>query len=278
MRHEDLVKEIQQGDQEALEALWDEYKRFARYIVKRYTPKPAVDADDLMQCAFLGVCTAALAYDGRYDLTSLIAWCIRRECRRALSLDRRREPDFVSYDAPMGDEPEDGTFLDNIPDDDLRDAVMVVELQELRRAVQEAVRALPERQSAIIRQHYFEGRTLEDIAHSEGVSRERIRQIEDKGFDQLSKSKQLAPYVEYIAPCKGVGVRNFQIHQTSAVEYAAIKNIENQEKALKQAAKRERKRLDRMAAKGEFSQNVADSLYEIWLYEHGMPLEAQMED
>lgn len=270
MRHEDLVKDIQQGDQKALEALWNDVKHFARYIVRRYTPKPSVDADDLMQCAFLGVCSAALAHDGRYDFTSLMSWCIRRECRRALSLDRRREPDFVSYDAPISDNPEDGTFIDAIPDNNLQEAVLVVELQELRRAVQNAVRALPERQRAIIKQHYFEGRTLEDIAQSEGVSKERIRQIEDKGFDALSRSKYLAPYVEYCAPVKGVGLRNFQIYQQSAVEYAAIKNIENQQKALKLAAKREKARLDRMVTKGLYSQNVADALYEVWLIEHGM--------
>lgn len=270
MQHEDLVKEIQQGDTEALEALWNDVKRFARYIVRRYTPKPSVDVDDLMQCAFLGVLAAALAHDGRYDFTSLMSWCIRRECRRALSLDRRREPDLVSYDAPISDNPEDGTFIDAIPDDNLREAILAVELQELRKAVQEAVRALPDRQKAIIKQHYFEGRTLEDIAQSEGVTKERIRQIEEKGFDALSRSKHLAPYVEYCAPVKGVSLRSFQIYQQSAVEYAAIKNIENKQKGLKQAAKREKARLDRMVTKDIYSQNVADALYEVWLIEHGM--------
>lgn len=273
MKHEDLVKRIQKGDQEALEALWDDVKRFAGYVIRRYSPKPSVDTDDLMQCAFLGVLAAALAHDGRYDFTSLMSWCIRRECRRALSLDRRREPDFVSYDAPISDNPEDGTFIDLVPDDNLRDAVFAVELQELRKAVKDAVRALPDRQREIIRQHYFEGRTLEDIAQSEGVTRERIRQIEDKSFDTLSRSKHLAPYVEYFAPAKGVGLRNFQLYQQSAVEYAAIRNIGNQQRALKQAAKREKARLNRMVKDGLFSQNVADVLYETWLIEHDMPLE-----
>lgn len=275
MKHEDLVKRIQKGDQEALEELWDDVKRFARYVIRRYSPKPSVDTDDLMQCAFLGVLSAALAHDGRYDFASLMSWCIRRECRRALSLDRRREPDFVSYDAPISDDPEDGTFLDAIPDDRLRDACISLELQELRKAVQEAVRALPERQSAIIRQHYFEGRTLEDIAQSEGVTRERIRQIEDKGFDALSRSKHLAPYVEYFAPVKGVGLRSFQVYQQSAVEYAAIRNIENQQRALKREARQEKAYLDRMVKDGTFSQNVADVLYEAWLIEHGMKPEEE---
>ena len=188
---EELAFRLQRGDESALWQLWEHVKRFALAIVRRYTPTSSVDVDDLLQCAFLGVRAAAFAHDGRHAFLSLIAWAIRRECRHALSLDRRREPDCVSYDAPMGDDPEDGSFLDGYADESLPESSEALELEELRRDVQEAVSALPDRQQGIIRQHYFGGLTLEEIAKDQGVTRERIRQIEEKGFERLRKDRIL---------------------------------------------------------------------------------------
>ena len=279
MCKEDWVRKIQNGDHGALEALWEDVKPFAQYIVKRYTPRPSVDFDDLMQCAFLGVCTAALAYDGRYELMSLVSWCIRRECRRALSLDRPREPETVSYDAPMNDDAEDGAFIDAIPDNGIIDTCLSLELADLCKAVQEAVRALPERQSAIIRQHYFSGLTLEDIAQKEGISKERVRQLERKGFDALSRSGYIAPYVREYAPIKGVGLRSFQRHGTSAVEHVAIKNVEQERKdqtrLLRKQANKELALHRRMVADGYYTQDIADMLFAQWALENGYPIKSK---
>lgn len=257
---EELAFHLQRGDESALWQLWEHVKRFALAVVRRYTPTSSIDVDDLLQCAFLGVRTAAFAHDGRYAFLNLIAWAIRRECRRALSLDRRREPDCISYDTPMGDNPEDVSFLDGYADESLPESSEALELEELRRDVQEAVAALPDRQRGIIKRHYFDGVTLEEIAKEQGVTRERIRQIEERAFDRLRRDRILrtiyrpAPHRAFHPDHAG--------RRLSPVEREALWNLEQEQKHAQRARKREmrarRKLLQELVAEGYLTQQDAD--------------------
>lgn len=280
MQYEALIKKIQGGDQAALEDLWNQVKHFAITIVKRYSPTAFVDSDDLLQCAFLGMRSAAYAHDGKYKILSLMAWMIRNECRHALYLDRRREPDFVSYDAPIGEGSEDGSFLDNLPDESLPDSTEALELEELRRDVQEAVRALPERQRAIVSQHYFEGLTLEDIAQNEGVTRERIRQIEENAMARLRKDPVLrtaykpAERKAFLQSCSDMNM--------TPVEREALWNVERKRKAEQRTKQRTENRLRqkeaseykklfmKMAEEGYFTQEEANARLREVLEELGL--------
>lgn len=262
MQYESLIREVQGGSEEALERLWYRVEHFAITIARRYSATASVDTDDLMQCAFLGVRAAAYSYDGRYRILSLIAWMIRNECRRALSLDRKREPDFVSYDAPIGDDPGDGTFLDNWPDESLPESSEGIEREELRRDVREAVRALPDRQREIVSKHYFDGLTLEDIAQSEGVTRERVRQIEEGAMERLRKDPVLR--TAYKPETRKVFMDSCSGMKMSTTEREAIWNIECKGKAEEKKQKRKESRARKKEAKGYrelFMKMVAEGLF-----------------
>ncbi len=228
MTNEELALRLQHGDTEALGLLWNNVARFVYKIVRRYTPTPSVGFDDLVQCAFFGVREAALNFDGRPFLT-LLTWCIQRACRTALGLrgGRRQVDACASLDAPLTEETGD-TLGDLIPDDSLPEHGEAIELEELRRAVREAVDALPAREGRIIRGHWFDGKLLDDLAESEGVSRERVRQLEQIAFGRLRKA--LAPYYTAPTPCEVTGLSSFWYRGASATELQALANLQRLER------------------------------------------------
>lgn len=221
MTNEELAQRLQHGDAEALGLLWSNVARFVSRIVRRYVPTSAVGFDDLMQCAFFGVRDAALAYDGRPFL-KLLTWCVQKACRTALGLRGGRQVDVcASLDAPLTEETSD-TLNDLIPDDSLPEHGEAIELEELRRAVRKAVDALPEREGSIVKGHWFDGKPLDDLAEAEGISRERVRQIEQRAFGRLRI--MLAPY--YVAPAyHDIGFSAFARRGASATELQALANV-----------------------------------------------------
>ncbi len=108
-----------------------------------------------------------------------------------------REP--ISLDHPIGAD-QDTTLADLITADagpaDTRNAML------LRHAVTDVLATLTEREQAVIRLRYGlddgHQRTLDEVGHAFGLSRERIRQIEKTTLLKLrdpSRSHQLAAYV-----------------------------------------------------------------------------------
>ncbi len=228
MTNEELALRLQHGDTEALGPLWANNQRFVFRIVRRYRPTPAVDFDDFVQAAFFGLREAALAYDGRWPFLKLLAWRIRKVCREALGLRGRRQVDVcASLDAPLTEETGD-TLGDLISDDSLPEHGEAIELEELRRAVREAVDALPAREARIIRGHWFDGKLLDDLAESERVSRERVRQLELNAFARLRKA--LAPYYTAPTPCEVTGLSSFWYRGASATELQALANLQRLER------------------------------------------------
>ena len=110
----------------------------------------------------------------------------------------------VSLDAPIGSDEDSATWGDNVSIDD--DGNSPAD-QALRRQLIEAISAelehLPERDRRIIERrfgiHTGEPQTLDDVAKQEGVTRERIRQIEQKTLARLrhpNNSRRLRAYLD----------------------------------------------------------------------------------
>lgn len=225
MTNEELALALQQGDTSALEALWEQTKRLAFCTVRQYRPSVTVDLDDLLQAAFFGVRAAAFAYDpDRGTFAALLPFFIRRECRQALGLDRKTIA-TTSLDAPLNAETEDA-IADLLADDSLPPMTENIEREELCRDVREAVGRLDERQAATVRGHWLEGRTLEQIARSLGVSTEGARQLEQRAFERLRRDRVLRTLYkppERRAPQEpGTGLHAFMNTGSSAVERAAL--------------------------------------------------------
>jgi RNA polymerase primary sigma factor len=111
-----------------------------------------------------------------------------------------REP--LSLDQTIGDEGESqlGDFIEDSQAVVAMDAVTFTLLQDDLRSV---LATLSEREASIVRLRYglIDGRprTLDDISHVHGVSRERIRQIETKAMSKLrhpSRSQTLRDYLD----------------------------------------------------------------------------------
>lgn len=97
------------------------------------------------------------------------------------------------------------------------------------------VEQLSERQKGILIDRYKKNMTLEQIGEQQGVTSERIRQLEQKGIDALKKKaelKAIAAVYDYFPDAYKGGVGRFKSTGTSSTEYCAIKRISTMQKYL----------------------------------------------
>jgi len=96
----------------------------------------------------------------------------------------------TSLDAPVGYNTDDLTVGDTIADTDENDPISSTERSQLREAVERTVKDLPEREQEIVAMRFGIGQfdriyTLEEVAEKMRVTRERVRQIEQKTLARL---------------------------------------------------------------------------------------------
>ncbi|MCL4313519.1 MAG: RNA polymerase sigma factor WhiG [Actinobacteria bacterium] len=85
---------------------------------------------------------------------------------------------------PKGSRPESSTLRDLLPD--LSDGPQVmVEVQEMRRVLRQAILKLGEREKTVLALYYYEGLTLAQIGEILGVTESRVCQIHTKAILQL---------------------------------------------------------------------------------------------
>jgi RNA polymerase primary sigma factor len=125
------------------------------------------------------------------DITAGKVWELQQYAREPLSLDQT-----------IGDEG-DSQLGDFIEDSQAVVAMDAVSFTLLRDDLRSILATLSEREASIVRLRYglIDGRprTLDEISHVHGVSRERIRQIETKAMSKLrhpSRSQTLRDYLD----------------------------------------------------------------------------------
>jgi RNA polymerase primary sigma factor len=98
----------------------------------------------------------------------------------------------TSLDAPVGSDTDDLTVGDTIASqDDANDPLESTERKQLGEAVERTLKDLPEREQEIVAMRFGIGKyvgqphTLEDVAKKMKVTRERVRQIEQKTLARL---------------------------------------------------------------------------------------------
>ncbi|MDO4532737.1 MAG: sigma-70 family RNA polymerase sigma factor [Coriobacteriia bacterium] len=111
----------------------------------------------------------------------------------------RVEP--TSLETPIGDQ-EDSQLGDFIPDCEATDPEALAEDAAVQKAVAELLSSLSEREARILELRYgLKGsrpHTLEDTGHLFNVTRERIRQIENKALAKLRHPNRSAALREYL--------------------------------------------------------------------------------
>ena len=255
-----LIKQAKTGNQEAMEELWKQTKKFAFTAARRFCVTAYADMDDLRQCAYLGVHTAAMQHTGRYDFLALVRWCTQRECQKLLDLygsRRQLRADSLDIILPDGE----STPADLIEDESLPEVSAHLEESELVRDVRNSVAELPERERRVIQRHWLDGLTLADVGKEIHLSSERVRQLEARAFDRLRADPILQTYCPRNAPSVyRSGLSSFRNTRASSVERAAMYSIQREEIKKKKAARSDGYAglLESLAAEGFIS---ADELH-----------------
>jgi len=112
----------------------------------------------------------------------------------------------ASLDAPVGTDNDDLSVGDTIASvDDGSDPGSTVERRQLAEAIAAVLSDLPEREQRILAMRFGIGEhrdhqyTLEEVAEREGVTRERVRQIEQKTLARLRHPNSSANLRSFVA-------------------------------------------------------------------------------
>ncbi|MGN7611350.1 FliA/WhiG family RNA polymerase sigma factor [Magnetococcales bacterium HHB-1] len=97
-------------------------------------------------------------------------------------LDSVRNLSIVSFEdlRPATDDGEDWDVLEVLADPDVPDPIEAIGLQELRRALGEAIKTLPEKERLVVTLYYYEELTMSEIGAVLGLTESRISQLHSK--------------------------------------------------------------------------------------------------
>lgn len=102
-----------------------------------------------------------------------------------------KEP--ISMESPIGGEDEESTISDFIEDESRNRPFDIISDSVLKNLLEEAIIKLPERESRILKMRFGIGLkkdyTLEEVGEEFGVTRERIRQIQEKALRIIRESE-----------------------------------------------------------------------------------------
>jgi RNA polymerase sigma factor (sigma-70 family) len=169
---ESLLLFVARSDEDALAELYDRYGRVAYSLALRILRDAAL-AQDAVQDAFLAVWRTAAAFDPARGKVS--TWVLTLVHRRAVDVVRREERWRAEpiEDVPVagGESTEEEAWV-----------------REQRRAVQDALKQLPDDQRQALELAYYGGLTQSELAERLGVP---LGTIKSRMFAGLSKLREL---------------------------------------------------------------------------------------
>mgnify|MGYP004591887623 FL=1 len=208
---EALVAAVQRGDREKLPELWDCVRAFAarqayaRMAAYRATQTDcAVDAEDLMQEAFLAMLRALETYQGGGGMSFLGWWkmYLRKAFNGALGMLRsasRCDPvrRCESLHRPVG---EGGELLGDLLEDrenPVEELERALWREELRRALRLALEELPGSNREMVVRRYCQGVKLRQIAAEAGTSTQAVSETTRRTLKTLRKNDTAGRLAEF---------------------------------------------------------------------------------
>jgi RNA polymerase primary sigma factor len=190
----ELGTRIQAGDQAALDRMVRSNLRFVVSVAKRYQ-NFGVPLPDLIAEGNVGLVRAAHLFDPNRGVKfiSYAVWWIRQAILRALEENTRSTRRTTPLETPLFDD-DDGSLLSFLEDEDSPNpeerTLDSLRVSEIRRAIA----SLEPREARVLRLYYgLDGNqplTLEEIGSIFGLSRERIRQIKERGLRRLRNTRR----------------------------------------------------------------------------------------
>ena len=190
-----LAARARAGDRRARERLATANLRFVVSVARRYGGN-GVPLSDLVNEGNLGLLRAVERFDETRGVrfVSYAHWWVRRAIVESIDRHRGRgrhaAPDraALSLDEPLGPHT-DGTLQDVLPDPHAVEPERRMVRESLRTAIEASLADLPPREAAVVRRYFGLGHghdeDLGQIGRSLGVSRERARQLRDRGLARL---------------------------------------------------------------------------------------------
>ena len=238
MSNEELVQAIQAGHTELIPQLWDNVEKLIAWRANRFLAAisatglcHSVETGDLVNSGFFALLAAVKTYDpAQGKFTSWICQYLKAafaETTGYRTEKQRNDPlrYALSLDIPLDDEDGDtigDLYADSAATISFENVEAEVFRDQLRHALEEVISGLPEVQAEILRRHYWEQQTLEDIGAEIGKSTERVRQLEERAIRMLQTQpfrESLDTFLErQTSYYLRVGPQEFQRTHTSATE------------------------------------------------------------
>lgn len=217
MSNEELVAVIQTGATECLGELWEQVEGLVKWKAKRIMTTLEMrgascgcEFDDLVQCGYPAMVAAVESYNPESgSFSTWLMYHLQKEFAEATGYRTKRgrcEPlnEAYSLDKPLTDEPDSAVFGDLIPDQRAAATMESVEEREyqrqLKHAIDRALSELPADVADVLRLRNYDRLTLDEIGERWKLSRERIRQMENKGIRKLREPRIaciLRPFMDF---------------------------------------------------------------------------------
>ena len=237
MSNEELALAIQSGETERMGELWEQVEKFIAWNAQRVMPtlgeSPTIEVSDLVQSGYFALVAAVKSYNaaGGPFLKWLKLYLKTAFAETAGYRTTKMQNDPMRYamsmDFPISED-SDSTFGDVVPDPNAGIPMDTVENdlwnKQLHEALDAALDAIPPQYSDVVRMRFYEGKALDEISQEIKVSKERVRQLENKGIKMLRGSEHacnLYPFYEFDFYC-GTGLQTFKNRGMSVQEQYLI--------------------------------------------------------
>lgn len=279
MSNEELVAAIQAGETERMSELWEQVNGLVKWkanrIMTALTLKNnpcGVELEDLIQSGYVAMVAAVNTYNpesGKFS--TWLMYHLQNEFANVTGYRTkhgRHDPLNLPYgvvaelDKPMTDDANSDPLVEIIPDSYAEAQFKAVEerlyREQLHEALEQAMAAIPENRAEILRQRYFEGKTLAEVGESKGTTTEYIRQMENYAIRDMRKP-QSKRYLNEFADhnyFRGTGLGAFRHTGMSSEEIYVIRKEEQEVRDIAEREARLQRLLDEVNRGLEHSERI----------------------
>ncbi|MFB6375487.1 MAG: RNA polymerase sigma factor [Bradymonadaceae bacterium] len=156
-----MLQYADDGDVDAFEELVSRHEKpVFNFILKRCGQRQL--AEELLQETFLRVVRSADSYEPKAKFTTWLYTIARNLC-----IDRARKekgPTELSLDKPVGDDPDDDTYVDRMADEEANSASVDHDRRAFRKKLKESLQELPDKQREVFVLREFSELKYREIA------------------------------------------------------------------------------------------------------------------